>query len=608
MKDHMQTLPIRSRVVHLSALLFLSWTASGQSIDLQLLQSFPGVHLGEQDFADVDGDGDLDMVITGAILSGELTALYLNNGNGNFTVDPTAPFSDLGFSALAFGDIDGDNDPDLLISGRNTGTYREIGLFENDGNGTFSAVANIPFEPVMHGYIGFADVDGDNDLDVLIEGQADSGRITRLYLNDGGGTFGEVLGTPFVDVYQGAFDLKDVDGDLDLDVLITANSSNGNTVILYANDGNGNFTQVMGTPFVPVTQCFVEFADIDGDLDQDVLITGELQTQLYENDGAGNFSLIPGTGLIQLKQSASAFFDANGDGDLDLILSGFDGTDRVTKVYENNGSGQFTEVTGLSLVQVNNGKLTVADVDGDGDRDVLITGQNASTTLEARLYSNNACIATTASLVQSACYSYTVPSGNATYFSSQLVTDTLTNMAGCDSILTIDLTIDTVDVGIGINGITLTADAMNASYAWLDCDDGLSAIPGATAQSFTPMQNGNYAVAITQGGCTDTSACMAVTTVGIVEQHAAIQELTVFPDPVVVDEIDLRFDLQEARPVSVALHGSSGKRIAVLRSPVTMAAGGHRLRLQLPPDLAAGTYMLGVDAGGSVRFVTFRSL
>lgn len=67
-----------------------------------------------------------------------------------------------------------------------------------------------------------------------------------------------------------------------------------------------------------------------------------------------------------------------------------------------------------------------------------------------------------------------------------------------------------VDVGITNMGTSLMSDQAGASYQWLDCDIGFQTIIGATQQSFTPVQSGNYAVQVTFDGCTDTSACEAV--------------------------------------------------------------------------------------------------
>ncbi len=82
---------------------------------------------------------------------------------------------------------------------------------------------------------------------------------------------------------------------------------------------------------------------------------------------------------------------------------------------------------------------------------------------------------------------------------------------------------------ISISGTSIVANQINASYQWLDCDNSYSAIPGETNASFTPTSDGNYAVQITQGGCADTSTCMAIFGVGLNELEQ--NEIEVYPNP-----------------------------------------------------------------------------
>ena len=128
------------------------------------------------------------------------------------------------------------------------------------------------------------------------------------------------------------------------------------------------------------------------------------------------------------------------------------------------------------------------------------------------------------------CNSYTSPSGNYTWTNSGTFLDTIPNIAGCDSLITIDLTVNTVDTSVTENGITLTANTLGATYQWLDCDNSYSSISGETGQSFTATVNGNYAVEITENGCTDTSFCYSITSVGINEQYLQ-QDIEIYPNP-----------------------------------------------------------------------------
>jgi len=132
--------------------------------------------------------------------------------------------------------------------------------------------------------------------------------------------------------------------------------------------------------------------------------------------------------------------------------------------------------------------------------------------------------------VQTACESYTWIDGNTYTSGNNTATHTLTNTAGCDSIITLNLTIDNLDISVTENGSTLTANESSATYQWIDCSNNQPVL-NETNQSFTVTQSGNYAVIVTQGGCTDTSACYNVTITGVTKNLTDVQ-FTVYPNPV----------------------------------------------------------------------------
>lgn len=137
--------------------------------------------------------------------------------------------------------------------------------------------------------------------------------------------------------------------------------------------------------------------------------------------------------------------------------------------------------------------------------------------------------ATAASISPVVCDSYTSPSGTV-YTASATFNDTIANSAGCDSVITIALTVNTVDVSTSVTGIVITANASGAQYQWLDCDNSNAVIAGETAQTFTPVANGNYAVVVTENGCTDTSACVNILSLDIAT--ASTPEIGIMPNPV----------------------------------------------------------------------------
>lgn len=133
------------------------------------------------------------------------------------------------------------------------------------------------------------------------------------------------------------------------------------------------------------------------------------------------------------------------------------------------------------------------------------------------------------------CYSDSViVNGNVYNASTPSGTEVFANMGanGCDSTVTISLTVEqAIDTAIDTTSSpTLSASQSGVSYQWIDCDNGNAAIIGETNQSFTASINGNYAVEITVGSCSETSACKNVTEiVGLDETSKIIA--SIFPNP-----------------------------------------------------------------------------
>lgn len=129
------------------------------------------------------------------------------------------------------------------------------------------------------------------------------------------------------------------------------------------------------------------------------------------------------------------------------------------------------------------------------------------------------------------CPDETVTVGSNTYSVPGVFTDSLTTAAGCDSIVITDLYYTTIDVNVTTVDFTLSADILsNATFQWVDCNNGYAPINGATNQSYTATANGSYAVIITWADCSDTSACYAISTIGLSENQSPLQ-VNLFPNP-----------------------------------------------------------------------------
>ncbi len=266
-------------------------------------------------------------------------------------------------------DIDGDGDSDLLVN--NSGQSR---LLINDGNGTFDDQSSTRL-PVLDDTsidADFGDVDGDGDLDLAL---ASVFGQNRIFINDGAGTFTDesLSRLPFDAAQSMAVKLRDLDGDDDLDMVV-ANRDGRNRILI--NDGSGNFVDesTLRLPADADPSFDLEIADLNGDGTPDLLIANQgTQNRLLVNNGLGVFSDETVLRLpVLLATTLDALItDIDGDGDPDLILA--EGGEGL-RLLINNGSGVFNDESGARLPALTDYvvKVDVADADYDGDDDLIL--------------------------------------------------------------------------------------------------------------------------------------------------------------------------------------------------------------------------------------------
>ena len=188
------------------------------------------------------------------------------------------------------------------------------------------------------------------------------------------------------------------------------------------------------------------------------------------------------------------------------------------------------------------------------------------------------------------CNSYTWIDGNTYTASNNSAIFNIVGGAanGCDSLVTLDLTINSVsDLTTSTSGVTISANNTLATYQWLDCDNNNAVIASETQQSFTVTTNGNYAVELTENGCVDTSACVAITTVGIIENSFG-DGLTVYPNPTSGDfSINLGTTYENTK---IVITDISGKMI---ESKTTTQSQILNLCIKEP----IGIYIVSIQAG-----------
>ena len=305
---------------------------------------------------------------------------------------------------------------------------------------------------------------------------------------------------------------------------------------------------------------FSGYVDIDSD--NDGISDSEESHADNDGDGVGDYLDIDSDndGIYDVVEGGDGALDTNGDGVIDNNDSGYSDTN-------NNGMADASENTVPTNSDSDNiDDFLDTDSDDDGCNDVVEAGFSD---LNNDGYLGNSSVSVNLSgKVDNAADGYTIPNdmnGNSIYdfqengpnnastdmrtecesltwidgitytSSNNVATHTLINAIGCDSIVTLDLTINNVDNGTTNNSPTLSADLAGATYQWLECDNNFAEINGETNQSFTSLVNGNYAVEVTQNSCTDTSVCENVSNVGISE---IATNINLYPNPT-SDEITI---------------------------------------------------------------------
>lgn len=365
------------------ALLLSTTPLLAQNIDF--IEADPAPEFGQSrngfiSHGDVDNDGDSDLIISGMNADFSLaTTMYLNDGSGNFTEVLDTPFIPVQFGESVLEDIDNDGDLDFFITGSNLLPQSFSKLYMNDGEGNFTLNDATPFQPTSEGAFAFADVDADGDKDLLLTGFLDADDQTgfsKLYLNNGGGDFVEVMDTPFVEVKSSAVAFIDCDNDSDLDILISGSDDNSDLQTnLYRNNGSGDFTLDQSTMIDGFEMGDFGIGDVDNDGNDDILLIGYGDigsiTQLYLNDGTGAFSIVPSTPFIPAFLGTVDLVDFDNDGDLDALMTGaIGGNTFMANIYENQGLTNFVLSNELEPVYLSS--TAVVDLEADNDLDLVI--------------------------------------------------------------------------------------------------------------------------------------------------------------------------------------------------------------------------------------------
>lgn len=350
----------------------------GQEIFLSAVGYDIGENANFLDIGDINGDGYLDVVNTNT--ADNTMSVLLNNKDGTFNTQNiyAQAIYPVGQAPLgiALGDIDNDGDLDIVEANNDDNNFW---LFLNDGNGNFSVSPNSPY------YVGDAprdlalgDFNQDGYLDVVVSNSADDN--VSVFFNDGNGSF-QYQTTYDVGDFPDGLALGDVNDDGYLDIAIANVFSNNASVLINNDDGSFAMQVIYAAVEAPYS---IALGDLDNDGDLDMAINNSAENTENEynsvsillNNGQGIFGGLITYGIGKYSYSL-ALGDIDNDGDLDITRSNcrFNSCNPYVSVILNNGDATFTNQ--IDYVPGNfPDYIVLGDVNNDGYLDIAGVNDN----------------------------------------------------------------------------------------------------------------------------------------------------------------------------------------------------------------------------------------
>jgi hypothetical protein len=318
-------------------------------------------------------------------------------------------------------------------------------------------------------------------------------------------------------------------------------------------------------------------SSITSDTAGNVYTTGYYQNTVDFDPGIGTYNLTSAGNydvFVQKLDSSGALVWASSFGGNGQELGQCIAVDKKGRVYTTgyfSGTPDFDPGTGRH------------NISGAGSLDVFV-------------HKMNQCQVNTRTDTIQACEQYTWINGKTYTQSSDTAQWIISNYDGCDSIITLKLTINKVnDLSTTVNNSTITANNSNATYVWLNCDKNYSPIAGETSQSFTPTSNGNYAVELTENDCVDTSACVRIANLDITDLLFE-SGIKLYPNP---SSGKIWVDLGKVYPsAEIVISNSKGK---ILLSETLIAKKVWTIELNEP----SGIYLISIRVNNKVVNLRF---
>ena len=344
-------------------------------------------------WVDFDGDGLVDLVAVGIPVGGgnPVPWVHLNVAGELGTrqgISITDPFTTL----TLWGDYNVDTVSDVLVVGEDD-RRAFIKLYRGAG-GPAPGFVEVPsvFTAVSNAQGQWVDHNGDLKPDLMLTGKTDNGiRVATLYDNRGARGFEEntklVIGMSSVL----STDWGDYDRDGIQDLVVGGYHNGVSQARVFKGMGKGSYHPDFDVFPLPIEDISVEWGDLDGDEDLDILVTGKGEGSLawlaIESE-AGRFEVGDRTVLSTFRLGSFLWMDSDTDGDVDLWVCGERSESGLSTFwYANDAEGVF-ELADKSLPGLAECRISGVDVDGDRDTDVLISGMDYNGNDRAFLFRN----------------------------------------------------------------------------------------------------------------------------------------------------------------------------------------------------------------------------
>ena len=346
--------------------------------------------------ADLNGDGAPDIAVAGQT---PLPGSFLNapgsilvfSGNGDGTFQPGVPYNPSGQVnwALAAGDFNGDGLTDLVFASNQQSTPTQVGVMFGTASGTFQAPASYATGS-LPGRAALADLNGDGVLDMVVAAASFNGNLS-VFIGNGDGTFQPAVTYPIA-FGAGSVAVGDFNGDGKPDIAV-GNGTSSN-ILVFPGNGDGTFGKPVGSFNAIGGAMFIAAGDFnkDGKLDLAVMTATGMQIALGNGDGTfhGSLSLPAAFGV----NGPPAVADLNGDGNPDIVYSATNAGGTATSLQPGNvwvmlgkGDGTFATAVSYPAVKTATG-VAIGDLNGDGKPDLVVADDAAGAGDVAVLFGN----------------------------------------------------------------------------------------------------------------------------------------------------------------------------------------------------------------------------